>query len=97
MIQIDMTMPRDCTECPLTYPKHDGSVTEYCCLTDVPEYIYRYGERPANCPLKEVIRCGKCRHYQGNHDVPGCAPCDFWGIGAVMWDDFCKRGEMWDE
>lgn len=41
----------------------------------------------------EVIRCGKCRHYQGNHDVPGCAPCAFWGIGAVMWDDFCKRGE----
>lgn len=45
----------------------------------------------------EVVRCGKCRHYQGNHDVPGCAPCDFWGIGGVMWDDFCKRGEMWDE
>ena len=45
----------------------------------------------------EVVRCGKCRHYQGNHDVQGCAPCDFWGIGGVMWDDFCKRGEMWDE
>ena len=44
----------------------------------------------------EVIRCGKCRHYQGNHDVPGCAPCAFWGIGGVMWNDFCKRGEEWD-
>lgn len=44
----------------------------------------------------EVIRCGKCRHYQGNHDVPGCAPCAFWGIGGVMWDDFCKRGERYD-
>lgn len=43
----------------------------------------------------EVIRCGECRHYQGNHDVPGCAPCTFWGIGAVMWDDFCKRGERY--
>ena len=43
-----------------------------------------------------VVRCGKCRHYQGNHDVPGCAPCDFWGIGGVMWDDFCKRGERND-
>ena len=42
----------------------------------------------------EVVRCGKCRHYQGNHDVQGCAPCDFWGIGAVMWDDFCGRGEV---
>lgn len=45
----------------------------------------------------EVVRCGKCRHYQGNHDVPGCAPCDFWGIGAVMWDDYCKSGERWDK
>lgn len=44
----------------------------------------------------EVVRCGKCRHYQGNHDVPGCAPCAFWGIGEVMWDDFCKRGERND-
>lgn len=44
----------------------------------------------------EVVRCGKCRHYLGNHDVPGCAPCDFWGIGAVMWDDYCKRGERYD-
>lgn len=44
----------------------------------------------------EVVRCGKCRHYQGNHDVPGCAPCAFWGIGGVMWDDFCKRGERND-
>ena len=53
MIQIDMPMPRDCVECPLTYPIHDGGA-EYCCLTDVPEYIYRYGERPAECPLREV-------------------------------------------
>jgi hypothetical protein len=53
MIQIDMPMPMDCEECPLTYPIHDGGA-EYCCLTDVPEYIYRYGERPAECPLREV-------------------------------------------
>ncbi len=44
----------------------------------------------------EVVRCGKCRHYQGNHKTPGCAPCKFWGIGGVMWDDYCKRGERYD-
>lgn len=44
----------------------------------------------------EVVRCNQCKHYGGVHDVPGCAPCAFWGIGGVMWDDFCKRGERWD-
>lgn len=53
-----------------------------------------YTSRHKDCPLKGIIRCGKCRHYQGNHDVQGCAPCDFWGIGAVMWDDYCSRGEV---
>lgn len=44
----------------------------------------------------EVVRCNQCKHYKGVHNVPGCAPCAFWGIGAVMWDDFCKRGERYD-
>ena len=61
MIQIDMPMPMDCEECPLTYPIHDGGA-EYCCLTDVPEYIYRYGERPAECPLREVSESDKDKY-----------------------------------
>ena len=85
MIQIDMPMPMDCEECPLN--------DEYaeCVLLGI--FGSKYGRLP-DCPLREVTRCGKCRHYQGNHDVQGCAPCDFWGIGAVMWDDFCGRGEV---
>ncbi len=43
--------------------------------------------------LVRVVRCNQCRHYQGSHKTPGCAPCKFWGIGEVMWDDYCKRGE----
>ena len=43
-----------------------------------------------------VVRCNQCKFYEGVHDAPGCAPCAFWGIGAVMWDDFCKRGERND-
>lgn len=46
--------------------------------------------------LRGPVRCNQCKHYEGVHGVPGCAPCDFWGIGAVMWDDFCKRGERND-
>lgn len=44
----------------------------------------------------EVVRCNQCKHYEGVHGVQGNAPCAFWGIGAVMWDDFCKRGERYD-
>lgn len=44
-----------------------------------------------------VVRCNRCKHYEGVHGVPGCAPCAFWGIGAVMWDDYCKRGERWKD
>lgn len=85
MIQIDMEMPMDCEECPLN--------DEYaeCILLGI--FGSKYGRHP-DCPLREVIRCGKCQHYLGNHDVPGCAPCDFWGIGEVMWNDYCSRGEV---
>lgn len=45
----------------------------------------------------EVVRCNQCKHYEGVHGVQGNAPCAFWGIGGVMWDDFCKRGERRDD
>lgn len=88
MIQIDMEMPRDCEECPLN--------DEYAECALLSKFVAKWGRLP-DCPLREVTRCGECRHYQGNHDVPGCAPCDFWGIGAVMWDDYCSRGERWKD
>lgn len=46
--------------------------------------------------MTELVRCNQCKHYEGVHGVPGSAPCAFWGIGGVMWDDFCKRGETDD-
>ena len=36
-------------------------------------------------------RCNTCSHYDGVHNAHGHAPCKFWNIGAVMWDDYCKR------
>ena len=91
MIQIDMEMPDNCGECQFC---HTESFTQWCCPTGREDVSYALV--PQWCPLREMIRCGKCRHYQGNHDVPGCAPCGFWGIGAVMWDDYCKRGKRYD-
>lgn len=87
MIAIDMEMPMDCVECPLN--------DEYAECALLGEFVAKYGRLP-DCPLIEMIRCGECRHYQGNHKSPGCAPCSLRGIGEVMWDDFCKRGERWD-
>ena len=43
-----------------------------------------------NAPVR---RCNICKHYQDVHMVNGHAPCSFWGIGGVMWNDFCSRFE----
>lgn len=60
-------------------------------------YSHKQIEEAPTVDAVEVVRCNQCKHYEGVHGVSGNAPCAFWGIGAVMWDDFCKRGEMWDE
>ena len=41
-------------------------------------------------------QCCECKHYEGVHGVMGHAPCNYWKIGGVLWDDFCSRweGEM---
>ena len=74
----------DCTTC-AEYDAEKGFCPKYC------DVIRKTVEA-----LVEVVRCNQCRYYLGNHDVPGCAPCNFWGIGEVMWDDYCKRGERYD-
>lgn len=37
--------------------------------------------------------CNHCRYYEGVHGVQGHAPCSFWGIGGVLWSDYCSRFE----
>lgn len=37
--------------------------------------------------------CNQCRHYEGVHDTIGHAPCSYWGIGSVLWSDYCSRFE----
>ena len=44
-------------------------------------------------PSVDVVRCNHCKHYDGVHGVMGNAPCLFWKTGAVMWNDYCSRGE----
>lgn len=39
-----------------------------------------------------VVRCNQCKHYEGVHNVQGCAPCLFWNA-MVLWNWFCFNGE----
>ena len=42
-------------------------------------------------PNGEQYQCNKCKFYQGVHNVMGHAPCSFWNIGGVLWNDYCSR------
>lgn len=45
-------------------------------------------------PSAELAKqCNKCKYYYGTHDCPGHAPCMFWNIGGVMYNDYCSRFE----
>jgi len=49
-----------------------------------------------NIPAANVVKlrsCNTCEYYEGVHHVSGHAPCSFWKIGCVMWNDFCSRWE----
>ena len=75
-------------------------------MAKMPEYFYfriKAGstkveiEDASDTDVVEVVRCNVCKHYQGVHNCEGHAPCDFWGIGGVMANDFCSRGERRDD
>lgn len=38
-------------------------------------------------------KCNQCRYYEGVHGVQGHAPCSFWKLGGVLWNDYCSRYE----
>lgn len=50
MIVINMEMPSNCVDCPLTFESFDGSTT--CCLgvKDID-----WNKRPNDCPIKQEI------------------------------------------
>lgn len=44
-------------------------------------------EKPSWCPLRELVRCGECKHYHDEHMV-----CAFKGTCASA-DWYCSNGE----
>lgn len=74
----------------LLYLKHDcleGSATDQ--TLDKALSLLKVQE-PVK-PNGEQYQCNKCKFYQGVHNVRGHAPCSFWNIGGVMWNDYCSR------
>ena len=45
----------------------------------------------------QIIHCNRCEYYQGVHNVQGFAPCNYWEIGAVLWNGYCSNAEPYRE
>ena len=54
-------------------------------------------EMPTIEPEPQIIHCNRCKHYQGVHNVQGHAPCNYWGTGAVLWNEYCSKAEPYRE
>lgn len=53
--------------------------------------VYALINRQPAADVVEKRSCNTCQWYEGVHNTPGLAPCSFWNIGGVMWNDFCLR------
>ena len=60
-----MKMPRNCMECPLTYPRWDFDIGCKCCKAIIGHHE-EYGEykttRHPDCPLVEIVTCEHCKY-----------------------------------
>lgn len=65
MIQIDIDMPINCATCPFTRAINTYSFDSMCVLTKKKANEIRHREEW--CPLREVVMCKDCKHYQNEH------------------------------
>lgn len=87
MLLIDMPMPEACDVCPFNYDfcwckafgDHDNW-EKYS--DDWNNNVCERTTRPEYCPLKEIVRCKDCKHYE-------------YAIGCVKWHDVCTSGDEW--
>lgn len=67
-----------------------------CRACDIMDVLDAVEDFPA-ADVRPVVLCRDCKHYQGVHNCQGHAPCDYWGIGGVLWNDFCSHGVKGEE
>ena len=84
MLIVDMPMPKNCGECPISngfkipcpYGVDDGAGHDMF-------QAYKVGKRPSWCPIKgELVRCGECR-YPLKKETP---------VGTVKYDCVLHKG-----
>lgn len=88
MIAVKGEMPKTCAECQfgcITYNNNRKCKISESCYT----VIFTSKERPADCPLVEIVTCKDCKHnYEDTCDIDGLGVCD---------DYFCANGKRKEE
>ena len=102
MVQIDMSMPQSCEECPFGYVNYVTNVDGCDLMDSLPNSpdcsaCTPMGQRDKNCPLREapeIIHCRECRF--GEVDNP-CLPdqyfCHHNGCDWNLGDHYCGYAE----
>jgi len=93
MIQIHMEMPDSCRECWfLNYDMYSGRTS--CAIEDMTLAQYfkalDFEGRHEECPLREVVTCGECKHWYQDADT-GMA-CEYTNMSQPE-DGFCNWRE----
>ena len=83
-----MEIPKNCMDCPLTYPRWDFDIGCKCCKAIIGHHE-EYGEykttRHPDCPLVEIVTCKDCKFNDNN-------TCVIDGFGVAD-DYFCAGGK----
>lgn len=92
-------MPSDCMDCFLlnrNEEESDGSAADwYCPVTQSwTDYPTACKGRTTDCPLKELIRCKDCMHFEYDHveQIDGIPLIVAHEI-CMFWGDGCKTSE----
>ena len=93
MIQIDIEMPDSCREC--VFCKFDSCTGSTECVIDdcvLAKYFktIEFEGRAEECPLKEVVTCGECKHRYSDADTD--MACEYTNMTQPE-DGFCNWGE----
>lgn len=78
----NMEKPKRCIECFLQDEcEHNKDI------------YFIHEERPLDCPLIDIVRCGECKWWNEDHKTGGEGLCENNIFGWSRPTDFCSYGE----
>ena len=93
----NMTIPKDCDECPFRWPH-----LAHCSITGKSTSHYPTGKeikgKPNYCPLVDIVRCKECK-FSARYVDDGHIECRLYShplrhdYHEMKPDDFCSYGE----